>query len=257
MNRLLFRFNLTLLTAIAALWLGISSLGCVQDKTSTVSGRVVDINGKPIAGILIAAIPDQNIRQHLFKQRDNKSEPRNRELENQWQTDETDEWGQFFITDIISGPISIGIARQFQMQEVQNLEQDYRIISTKIGKRTFYPTITFAIEPGEHIENVQITVRSLMRIRGQIVFADESPLANAMVYYTRQQRDLDGEGNSDVGCIQTDVAGYFIQSVDNPGFYTVQVEFQGLSATSERFSLETGQSRDDLVFKLDSEPIPP
>ena len=241
MNRLPPRSKLTLLTATAVLLLGALLYGCVQDKTSTVSGRVVDVAGKPIGDILIAAIPDQDIRQHLFKQRDNKSEPKNRELENQWQTDETDESGQFFITDIISGPISIGIVRQFQMQEVQNLEPDYRIISTKIGKRTFYPTITFAIEPGEHIENVQITVRSLMRIRGQIVFADESPLANAMVYYTRQQRDLDGEGNSDVGCIQTDAAGYFMQSVEILGSTRLRWNFKGFQ-----------QRRSGLASKLDN-----
>ena len=256
MNRLLLKSKLTRLTAIAILLLGALLYGCVQDKTSTVSGRVVDVEGKPIADLHIAAIPDQDIRPYVLKQRNNKSELKNRELGNEWQTDETDESGQFFITDIIPGPISIGIVHQLQMQATQPLKSDYNTISTKVGERTFYPTITFAIEPGEHIENVEITVRPRMRIRGQIVFADGTPLSSAMVHYTMQQRNLNGGDGSGVGSFNTDDAGYFVIFVDYPGFYTIEIQFQGLSATSERLSLETRQSHDGLVLKLDSAPIP-
>ena len=41
-----------------------------------------------------------------------------------------------------------------------------------------------------------------------------------------------------------------------PGFYTVAVEFQGLSATSELFILEAGQRHEGLVLTFDSEPVP-
>ena len=47
-----------------------------------------------------------------------------------------------------------------------------------------------------------------------------------------------------------------MQYVDEPGFYTVAVEFQGLSATSKQFILEDGQRHDDLILRFDSEPVP-
>ena len=42
----------------------------------------------------------------------------------------------------------------------------------------------------------------------------------------------------------------------NPRSTRVAVEFQGLSATSERFTLEAGQRRDNLVITFDSKPVP-
>ena len=68
---------------------------------------------------------------------------------------------------------------------------------------TFYPSdekhppfggITFAIEPGVHLENVEVTVKPRMRIRGQIVFADGTPLANAEIGTNMRRRDFDGTG---------------------------------------------------------------
>ena len=96
-----------------------------------------------------------------------------------------------------------------------------------------------------------------MRIRGQIVFADGTPLANALIGVNIRQRDFDGMGTGSSGSgPQTDGAGYFVQYVDEPGFYTVATKFQGLSATSKQFILEDGQRRDDLVLRFDSEPVP-
>ena len=96
-----------------------------------------------------------------------------------------------------------------------------------------------------------------MRIRGQIVFADGTPLANAEIGTSTRQRDLDGRGSgSSVGGSRTDNAGYFVKYVNEPGFYTIGVRFQGLSATSEEFILEADQRYDNLVLTLDSKPVP-
>ena len=58
-------------------------------------------------------------------------------------------------------------------------------LSIKIGLAIAYQNkkshpggITFAIEPGAHLENVEVKVRLRMRVRGQIVFPDGNPLAN-------------------------------------------------------------------------------
>ena len=57
MNRSCFRLNLTVLAVIATLLLGALSLGIAQDTTSTFSGRVVDADGNPVAGVLIGLRP--------------------------------------------------------------------------------------------------------------------------------------------------------------------------------------------------------
>ena len=43
--------------------------------------------------------------------------------------------------------------------------------------------------------------------------------------------------------------------VDAPGFYTVAVEFQELTAVSEQLIIEAGQRYDDLVLRFDSESV--
>ena len=96
-----------------------------------------------------------------------------------------------------------------------------------------------------------------MRIRGQVVFAGGTPLANARIGTYVRRRDLDGTSTgSSSGGARTDDAGYFVKYVEDPGFYTVAVDFQELSATSEQFILEAGQRHDGLVLTFDSDPVP-
>ena len=142
---------------------------------------------------------------------------------------------------------------------------DAEVLSIDIGVMTFYPSsgerppfggITFTIEPGTHLENIEVVVRPRMRIRGQIVFADGTPLANAKVRTSVRRRDFEGDGRGESGSsTRTDDEGYFALYVEEPAFYTVAIEFQGLSASSEQFALEAGQRRDDLIITLDSPPI--
>ncbi len=268
MNRSHFRPNLTLLTGIVALLLIASPPGTAQDATSTLSGRVVDVDGNPVSGIPIALrsaiiIHGDAMKEVLGRLRNISDAKRRINLWSQPQT-ETDEAGHFSITNIVSGPIQVMVAPQIQMRGNPNFEPDSEILSLKIGKMTFYPTvpagfhgIPFAIDAGAQIENVVVTVKPRMRIRGQIVFADGTPLANAQVQVDVLRQDVNGGGiGTSSGGAKTDHAGYFVEYVDKPGFYTVAVEFQGLSTTSEEFILETGQRREDLVLTFDSEPIP-
>ncbi len=274
MNRSYFRPNLTLLAVIVALLLISSSLGSAQDATSTLSGRVVDIDGNPIAELPIAIQPFVVVDGEMepaFLLKEFMPEAYAPLLKSQ-----TDEAGRFSVTDIKPGPIQF-VAQPAHVPDDGMLPPDFapddlfasdtEVLSIEIGAITFYPPyhqeqppfggITFAIEPGVHLENVEVTVRPRMRIRGQIVFADGTPLANAQVRLNVRQRYFDGTGTGSSGSTpQTDDAGYFVEYVDEPGFYTVWLEFQGLSATSEQFILEAGQRRDGLVLTFDSEPIP-
>ncbi len=234
------------------------------------SGRVVDTDGNPIAGFPIAVGP-------LFSM-DGEIQPFfmfggfNGNAQAPTLKSDTDEEGRFSISGVKAGPI------QFMPQpnymdggDVQphDINQgnlvDAEVLSIDIGVMTFYPSsqerppfggITFTIEPGTHLENIEVVVRPRMRIRGRVVFADGTPLANAEVQTSVRHRDFEGDGRGEGGSSTwTDDEGYFALYVEEPAFYTVAIEFQGLSASSEQFALEAGQRWEDLVITLDSPPI--
>ena len=262
--------SLTLLTAIVALSLFASSPGTPQDTTYTLSGRVVDIDGKPIASLSIVIQPFAIVNgwmESAFLLKEFMPEAYVPLIKSQ-----TDEAGRFSVTGVKPGPIQF-VAQPAHLPvngmlspDLYDLAPDAEVLSIEIGAITFYPSepgqspfggIIFAIEPGVHLENVEVTVKPRMRIRGQIVFADGTPLANAEIGLNVRRRSLDGQGTgSSSGGSRTDDAGYFVKYVDNPGIYTVTINFQRLAATSEEFILEADQRYDSLVLTLDSEPVP-
>ena len=237
MNRSCFKLNLISLTAIAVLLFGASSHGIAQEATSTMSGHVVGVDGKPIAGLPIALQPFDIVDgvQHLgylsF-------------LESQ-----TDEAGHFSIANIV--PVSV------QLLVLPHYAPNYEILYIKIGMVTIYQDrITFSIKPGTHIENVEVIAKPRMRIRGRVVFADEAPLAKASVKIRARHRSPDGRGRgSSRSSARTDDAGYFVEYVDEPGLYMVTVNYRGLSAIAEPFLLQEGERKDDVLFTFDREPI--
>ncbi len=240
-----------------------------SDKLA-LSGRVVDPDGNPIAGFPLAVAPIYSMDgeiQPFFMYDGLNGGAHALTLKS-----DTDEEGRFAIAGIKPFPIQFMPQPNYtggddmQLHEVnqENLV-DAEVLSIDIGAMTFYPStvesppfggITFTIEPGTHLENIEVVVRPRMRIRGQIVFADGTPLANAKVRTSVRRRDFEGDGRGESGrSTRTDDEGYFALYVEEPAFYTVAIEFQGLSASSEQFALEAGQRRDDLIITLDSPPI--
>lgn len=241
-----------------------------SDKLA-LSGRVVDPDGNPIAGFRLAVAPiysmDGEIQPFFMY------DGLNGGAQALTLKSDTDEEGRFSIAGLKPFPIQFmpqpnytgGGDMQPHEVDLENLV-DAEVLSIDIGVMTFYPSsderplfggITFTIEPGTHLENIEVVVRPRMRIRGQIVFADGTPLANAVVQTSVRLRDFEGNGRGERGDeTRTDDKGYFALYVEEPAFYTVAIEFQGLSASSEQFTLKAGQRRDDLVIKLDSPPIP-
>ena len=276
MNRSDFRPHLThLLTLIVTLLPLAPSHTIAQDATCTLSGRVVNVEGNPIAGLPIAVqsveISNGDVDPLYFLE----------ELEPTLAAyaalpkSQTDEAGRFSVTGIKPGLIQFLVQPAEPRYDVRSLfdldlDADFgpaaEVLSIEVRAITFYlydqtqppwGGITFGIEPGAHLKNVEVTVKPRMHIRGQIVFADGTPLAKALVGINIRRRNFDGTGTGNSGSRpQTDDAGYFVQYVDEPGFYRVVAKFQGLSATSGRFILEDGQRRDDLVLRFDSEPVP-
>ena len=239
MNRSCFRLNLIFLTAIVVFVFGVLSHSIAQEATSTLSGRVVDVKGNPVVGFTLAVEPFEGV--DSGEQRGDLPS-----LESQ-----TDDAGRFSIPNI--APIYLQLVGR---------TSGYVIRSIKIGVTTVYQHesppwggIAFDIKPGTHIEDVEVKVKPRMCIRSRVVLADGTPLADTQVGLKIRHRYLNGAGQGTSSCsIRTDDAGYLVQYVDTPALYTVTVNYQGLSVTTEPFMLQEGERKDDLLFTFEDEP---
>ena len=227
-----------------------------QERKSSLSGRVIDTKGKPVAGLELAIKPVE-----IKETRD--MVPRTPFAS--WLRVVTDKQGRFSFPNIDSG------SSQFVM--FPESASDYEIISAEIGDLTFYSTaflpnfptwfgkLTFTIEPGTHLENVVVNVKPpRMRIRGRVLLKDGTPLANTDIGLTvrRRQRDTTlfilpsgGSAGSSGGGTRTDAEGYFVSYYpDETSEYSVIVKCDGASAKSRWFRLKAGQRNDELVLVL-------
>ena len=143
----------------------------------------------------------------------------------------------------------------------RRIEADKKIISIQIGAVTlfnignpdFYQGLTFALKPGENIENVKVIVKPRLRIHGRVVYADDAPLANAELDFDmewRHETRLNYTGNSGAHP-STDADGYFVQYVDKPGFYTLSVEHNDLSAGAGPFLIKDDVQPEEIIFTLE------
>ena len=250
MNRSFFKFSVPSITGIAALLLTSVSLGITPKITSTFSGRVVDVEGNPVAELPLTMKPIKLINGYAVAA--NGDFPI-------FPVDKSDEAGHFFITHAMSCPVQL-IASSSTPQESQ---KSYELLSMKIGTITVYPTvlshtkgIKLLIEPGTQLENVKITVRPRTRYRGLVVSKDGTLFKNAQINLHERSEYKNGMTSTETkkhSPTRTNSEGYFVRYVDEPNFevasYKVSVKCQGLSASSE-FTLKSGEQREDLVFTL-------
>lgn len=239
---------------------------------SGMSGKVVDLEGKAVAGFRFAIQPMQ--RQDGQLQPEGEFQPHDQEppegmnlpgMPRQPSTGRTDVDGTFTVTGIQPGFIQLSaipdppqnMAEMFDPEEIPEgeqippelihrgpLEPDKKIFSIQIGKVIvfntaeepgFFEGITFALEPGATLENVKITVKSRLRIHARIVYADGTPLVNANGRLNIRQRDeFNPQSGGSYGMDYfTDDDGYFTEYMDVPGFYTVSVKYSGPSTGKE------------------------
>lgn len=246
------RIYCILLVSILVPLLIVPQGGIAASITATLSGRVVDVSGTPVAGFGIALEPIPVERDEFVD--DSEHQPNITVFATR-----TDNMGRFSIRNF--PPI------KFQLVSFTGSEHEsaanYDIVSMKVGAMTVHQHepppfggIAFAIKPDAHIENVEIRVKSHRHIRGRIVFNDGTPLVNESVTISSSHYSLDGTGSgSSSSSGKTDADGYFAFHAEETGFYTVTVNYQGLSATVDPFLLEEGENKEDLVFTLDSAPI--
>ena len=216
------------------------------------SGRVVDEKEAPVEGLLLVILPDG-------------IEGPETPASDEALVAQTGKRGHFSITDI-----SAGAWRLFLRSRRGSIdpESDYGILSIKIGEisiqpdrhlhtlSSFSPT-SFSLTPGVHLQDVKVTVQQRMQVRAKVVFKDGTPLANEEVKIEIKTRNLDGQGRGGVsGLLHTDARGHFERYVNRIGFYTVSVEYDGISAMSKEFLLKAGERREDLVLTFDRASVP-
>ncbi|MDE0314445.1 MAG: carboxypeptidase regulatory-like domain-containing protein [Candidatus Poribacteria bacterium] len=213
----------------------------IEDKKqpqTTISGRVMDVQGKPVAGVEIG------IRAVELAERD--SFPRPSATLSGAVTNAN---GHFSFTNIPSGTTELLL--------LPERRSDFEIKTVQIEGLTIYATkynslrqMPFVVESGEHLKDVEVTVLPRMKIRAQIVFDDGIPLVNALVKLNIQPRMFwDSSARFD-GSVKTDSDGYLAEYVREAATYTVSAEYYNYSTISEPILLKDGEQSDTLILKL-------
>ena len=280
---------LALLMVVVSLFIESASHGIAEEKTGAFSGRVVDVEGNPVAKLPVMIGPAMFIGSRIRSDSFPIQYPAVRRTL-------TDADGRFSITGIAPGlscfgalpydiearlpdELAANIAKAIEEEDIAALhasgvmemqdddfEPDVEVLSLRIRGVTFYSRtdheqIGFSVRAGTHIENVEVTVQPRMRIRGRIVFKDGTPLASAPVHLRFRSRTVDGTRSGESGGRpRTDADGYFVHYLDEKdyaAFYTLSVEYQGMSAEAGPIRLDPGERLDGVTFTFESEPIAP
>ena len=251
---------IAILVGIIVLTLAVSGNGIAQNGKSSLSGRVVDTDGKPVAGLELVIKPVEiTMGQEIGGLAPLAS----------WQQGVTDADGRFSIANI--DPVSSRLVMfpehgsRFEIVSVQIGDLTFRYYKVDgVGFPTWLGQLTFAIEPGTSLENVVVKVKSPdMRIRGRVLLSDRTPLANAEIDFTirRRQRSHEGfflfprsrgvSGGITRFFVTTDDQGYFVTyHLRGASEYSVVVRHEGASAKSRWVHLEEGERYDKFVLSL-------
>ncbi len=249
--------------SLLALILG-SIYNITDDNTSTLSGRVVNINGHPIPKCQLAIQPIDIIDGELCQVSS---------LSHQLQTDSN---GFFNFNNILPGRVQFVVKpemghtnRDVEIQSINYAgitflrlqtsqlrvtdEQIQEVNDVGPQKLSSIGGIPFQIESGLNLKDIIIEVTPRMCIRGQILLSNGKPLTNAQGKLNLQYQTLDGMNSDDLSFYPTytDADGYFFKYVNLPMMAIVSVEYNGFAATSEAIKISDEQRRHDLVFHLD------
>ncbi len=229
----------------------ILSTASPQSFAATFSGKVVDEKGNPVPDVVVAIQPSSDFRPVI-----NIDDP-----EFNFPLPSTaDETGAFSIEDITPHfKYSLKLSPNERYPDYQLQSVQIAGITVSLNPQyTHFAGFPFAIEPETDIKDVEITVRLRMRIRGQVLSADGTPLSNAQVNLRVSRRSTDGTGRGSSGGTRTlDIDGNFVEFINRPAYYTVSVTYQGQSAESKEILLEEGQRLDGLTLTLSGDPQQP
>ncbi|MYB93819.1 hypothetical protein F4054_21560 [Candidatus Poribacteria bacterium] len=263
------------------------------EAPSGISGKVVDPEGNPVAGFTFTVRP-MKLQRGLLQPEDDfmprfQMPPEGMEGPGMPRTTtkaQTNPDGTFTVTNIQPGlvqlnAVSSAMLEAFEMMDpdkiqeggevppefmrLGRLEPDKKILTLQVGKVTFfYDTeefhffegLTFELKPGVTLENVKITVKQRLQIRARIVYADGTPLVNANGRLSMRHGEEDNprSGGTHGTEFFTDADGNFTEYRDEPGFYTLSVEYNDHAGGAGPFLLKDGVESENLVITLDGNP---
>ncbi len=260
------------------LFFNVVGIEAAAEGLSGLSGKVVDLEGNAIPGFTLAVRPVQLHDGFLEPERGDPTA---------LSKGETDSTGAFTVNDIQQGLVQLiaipaPLLNAFEMFDPERfppeseippelmsrggLKPDQKIFSIQVGTVTFFNIgdhhfsegLTFALEPGVIIEDVKVTVKPRLRIRGRVIYADGTPLTNAEADLTMEQshETRPNHGGTLGTNFFTDAGGYFTEYVEEPGFYTLSVEYNDLSAGVGPFLLKDGVQPEEVVLTLEGKPEP-
>ncbi|MDE0636493.1 MAG: lectin-like protein [Candidatus Poribacteria bacterium] len=241
-----------------------------EDGTSTLSGRITDAKGEPIADVpvlLLYVIVDENSGIHLphnskqypflvqippmFSGAKVANYQKMQELQPYLES-KTDSDGKFTFTRIAAEMVQLMVlpimlpGKEIPIQELGtgNFTRLPQIQLIQFGEVSFYPhkfpyfpplgAVTFAIKPGTNIENVHIKVvmENPLNIRGRIVFENGEPLSETALGINI--------GQINIRQLNLDGSGYpftFTVSIqtDEDGYFELTVFGTGVYALSVNY----------------------
>ena len=226
---------------------------------TTFSGRVIDEIGNPITGLTVAIVPVEDGNGAWF--------PTFPEVEgHDWPDDpiafqaETDSEGRFVIIDAIVGPVLLELF-PYNRPEAEILKVQIGDMFLYASEESWGRGVVFSAEPGERIEDIEITVQRFLQLRGEVLKMDGSPLANAQRIKFRIRRlSLDGEyDGSSSQSVETDIAGNFVQYMNRymggPAFYIMSVTYQEHQVQLDPIVVKPEELFHEVVFTFEV-PLP-
>ncbi len=256
------------------------------------SGKVVDTEGKPVSGFsfsiqsmqLIEGFPQPAgvVPQFVLEQLDGEIPPAAPKPAILVKTEDD---GSFKSSDIQPGLVQIMaipevMLNAFKKNDLNDPEQvhqqqmeamrfgrmktEMKILAIRLNKITFFPLddmgpfgeLTFGLKPGITIEDVKITVKKLLKIRAQIVYADGTPIVNANARLSIRHRSGEFGGSSGTYGTEcrTDAEGNFTEYRDDPGYYTLSVTYKTFKGGAGPFLINKGVHPENIVIELDGSP---
>ena len=229
-------------TTPSSLWRSVNLTGTVARgidinllPTASISGRVIDENGRPAAGALVKLLRERSSRGRAT-------------LEPVLSPQSTDSDGYFRVGNLSAGRYSV-LATHRKRWSIPK-EQ------SKFGYGpTWYPSVTdaelagrFDVSWGQSVEGIDITLQParLLRVTGHVSDSRGQPAANASIVVLQAQRSRAGASMEAFASTTTSVDGSYLLEDLPPGRYLVDVGIGGQDDRNQRASVAL-DAREDLA----------
>lgn len=286
------RQTFILLMGFIVLGFAVANQVAAEEQPSTLSGRVINTKGEPIAKAPIVLLYvkvgengaidtlDNRGRYPFLRQipahhlppefRGETSDEAKMRMRPPFLKSETDSDGQFTFTGIATEMVQLMVLpmeNDTTPSTPQNSKPAPEIQTIHFGQVKFHPhafsffppigAVTFAVESGSAIKDVEVVIetRPKPKIQGRLVFKNGEPFADTTVKINIGRLSSDsGVGSTYNLSLHTDADGNFVSAVSSRGTYALSVSYRGLSAISPPFTVEADKPQAEIVLALNGDP---